>query len=323
MTIEYKKISGIDKKVSQIFYGTAADPFFSGEGGEELLDEIYALGVNAFDTARVYKLSEKALGTWIDKRGIREDVVVLSKCAHHDEETFRKRLNEKEIREDLCTSLELLKTDYIDIYLMHRDDTDVPVGKIAEIFNALYEEGKIKCYGGSNWSHKRIEEINNYANAHGLLEMSVSSPNFGLAEQVTDLWGGGAISISGPDNKEAREWYISNQMPVVAYSSLGRGFFSGKLKSTDEADPSVVLDEFAIKGYVSKDNFKRLKRCEELAKEKGVGVSDIAMAWLYRQPLNTFAIVSTSKAARMRNNINAISLELTQDELSYLDLRIN
>lgn len=319
--MEYKHIEGVGKKVSQIFYGTAADPFFSGEGGEDLLDQIYALGVNAFDTARVYQMSEKALGTWIEKRGNREDVVILSKCAHHDQVTFRKRLNEKEIREDLNTSLDLLKTDYIDIYLMHRDDTDVPAGKVAEIFTALHEEGKISCYGGSNWTHERITDVNDYAEAHGLLKMSVSSPNYGLADQVADLWGGGAITISGPENEAARAWYIDNQMPVIAYSSLGRGFFSGKLKSTDEADPSVVLDEFAMIGYVSHDNFRRLKRCEELAEKKNCSVSQIAMAYIYNQPLNTYAIVSTSSAQRMKSNIDAISIKLTKDEINYLDLK--
>ena len=82
-----------------------------------------------------------------------------------------------------------------------------------------------------------------------------------------------------------------------------------------------MLDEFAMIGYVCEDNFKRLKRCEELASAKNVGVSDIAMAWLYRQKLNTFAIVSTSSAARMQQNINAISLKLSDDELDYLDLK--
>ena len=115
---------------------------------------------------------------------------------------------------------------------------------------------------------------------------------------------------------------IDKKVSQIFYGTAADPFFSGKLKSTDEADPSVVLDEFAMKGYVSKDNFKRLKRCEELSQKKGVGVSDIAMAWLYHQPLNTFAIVSTSKAERMRNNISAISLKLTQDELDYLDLKM-
>lgn len=319
--MEYKKINGVDKKVSRIFYGTAMDPYFQGEGGEDILDEIFALGVNAFDTARVYQMAEKALGTWVDKRAIREDVVILSKCAHHDMETFRKRLNEKEIREDLEKSLELLRTDYIDIYLMHRDDEEVPAGKIAEIFTALYEEGKISCYGGSNWSHKRIQEVNDYATEHGLLTMSVSSPYYGLARQICDVWGGGSMSIAGPENAEARSWYMANQMPVISYSGMARGFFSGRLKSTDKLNPECVLDSIAVKGYACEDNFKRLERCEELAAAKGVGVSDIAMAWIYGQPLNVFAIVSTISPARMKQNIQAISLELTKEEMDYLDLR--
>lgn len=319
--MEYKKIQNVNKDVSRIFYGTAAEPFLSGEGGLELLDAIYDLGVNAFDTARDYKLAEKALGTWIEKRGLREKVVVLSKCGHPDKVTWEKRINKKDIMDDLNTSLNLLKSNYIDIYLMHRDDEDVPVGEIAEIFTGLIEDGKINSYGGSNWSHKRIKEINDYANTHGLSPMSVSSPNFGLAEQVNDLWGGGCLSISGPAEVEARDFYIKNQMPVIAYSSLGRGFLSGKLKSTDESRIAEILDEFAIKGYSSSDNFKRLKRCEELAEKKNCTVSQIAMAYIYNSPLNAFAIVSTSSAERMKANIEAISIKLTEEEIKYLELK--
>lgn len=318
--MEYREIQYVDKKVSRIFYGTAMDPFFGGEEGMELLDDIFALGVNAFDTARVYQMSEKALGKWMSSRGNRDQVVLLSKCAHPDQVTWRKRVNEKEIREDFAVSSELLQTDYIDIYLMHRDDPEVPVGEIVEIFHALHEEGKIGAYGGSNWTHQRIQEANDYAAAHGLIPMTVSSPNYGLADQVRDLWGGGSVSISGPSQKEAREWYIKNQMPAIAYSSLAHGFFSGKLKSTDRKIADQIVDPFAIKGYDCPENFERLRRCEELAERKGCTVSEIAMAFIYSQLVNTFAIVSTSSSERMKKNIHAMTMGLTHEELEYLDL---
>ena len=155
---------------------------------------LFRSGVNAFDTARVYALSEKSLGDWVYQRGLREQVVLLSKCGHPSV-SGEKRINEQEIRRDFAESSQYLKTDFIDIYLLHRDDPEIEAGVAVEILNALYAEGKIGAFGGSNWTHQRIEEANEYAYKHSLVPFSVSSPNFGLADQICDLWGGGCLSI--------------------------------------------------------------------------------------------------------------------------------
>lgn len=312
----------INKKISRIFYGTAMMPFVAGEDGSDLLDAMYELGVNAFDIARGYGEAEASVGRWVEKRGVREKVVLLSKCAHPDAQG-NKRVNEKCIREDFALSSEALKSDYIDIYLLHRDDPDVPAGEVVEIMNALYREGKIRAFGGSNWTHERIAEANEYAAKHNLIPFTVSSPNFGLAEQVQDPWGGGCITISGPSNKEARIWYKEHQIPVIAYSSLGRGLFSGRIRSDEFHKAAEVLDEVAMKGYGYPDNFERLRRCEELAQKKHCTVSQIAMAWIYNQEVDTFAVVSTSSAKRMGDNIEALHIKLTEAECAYLDLLRN
>ena len=317
--MQYAEIPYVDKKVSRIFYGTAAPPFMAGENVNELLDAVFAMGVNAFDTARQYLLSEQSVGTWMEDRQNRDQVVILSKCGHHGPDG-RKRVNEKDIREDFAESSRCLKTDHIDIYLAHRDDPDVEAGSVVEIFNALHAEGKIGAFGGSNWTHQRIEAANEYAYAHNLIPFSVSSPNFGLADQVEDLWGGGCVSISGPTNEEARAWYRKTQMPVIAYSSLGRGLFSGKVRGEDPASAAGVLDEFAMKGYACPENFERLRRCEKLAAEKSCTVSQIAMAWIYCQDINSFAVVSTAKEGRMQENADALHIRLTESEICYLDL---
>lgn len=316
--MKYAEIPYVDKKVSRIFYGTAAPPFMAGEDAGELLDAIFAIGVNAFDTARVYGMSEKSLGQWMEDRGNRDEVVVLGKCGHPSPDG-RKRVNEKEIREDFAVSSGYLKTDHIDIYLLHRDDPDVEVGPIVEIFNALHTEGKIGAFGGSNWTHQRIEAANEYAYARNLIPFSVSSPNFGLADQVTDPWGGGCVTISGPANQDARAWYQKTQMPVIAYSSLGRGLFSGKVKGDDPESAVGVMDEFAMRGYGYPENFERLRRCEALAREKNCTVPQIAMAWIYCQNINSFAVVSTGKAGRMQENVDALHIHLTDHEICYLD----
>lgn len=318
--MNYKKIPYVNKLVSPIVFGTAIMPLLAGGNGNDIMDAMYELGINTFDTARNYALAEKSLGRWIYARGNREQVVILSKCGHPASDGTR-RVNEKAIREDFEVSTQYLNTDYIDIYLLHRDDPDIPVVNVVEIMNALHAEGKIGAFGGSNWTHQRIEAANEYAYAHNLIPFTVSSPNFGLADQKADPWGGGCVSISGPESEDARKWYSTNQMPVVAYSSLGRGMFSGKVKSTDADWVREILDPVAVKGYASPDNFERLARCEQLAKEKGCSVPQIALAWIFNQPLKTFAVVSTKTAARMKENIDALKIGLTEQELQYLDLQ--
>ena len=297
----YGDIPGINKKVSRIFFGTAGDTFLKGLDNNALLDAVFDAGVNAFDTARQYMDSEKSLGKWISARGNRDRIVLLSKCGHPGP-GGRKRISEREIRKDFEKSSRYLCTDYIDIYLLHRDDPDVEAGVIVEIMNGLKAEGKIGVFGGSNWTHRRIEEANEYAYKHGLVPFSVSSPNFGLADQVTDPWGGGCVTISGPSNEEARSWYRRTQMPVIAYSSLGRGLFSGRVHADAPEKAGEIMDTVAMKGYWCPDNLERLRRCEKLAERKHCTVPQIAMAWIFRQKINAFAVVSTRKISRMQEN---------------------
>ena len=108
-----------------------------------------------------------------------------------------------DISADIHDSLARFKTDYIDLYLLHRDDPDVTVGPIVERLHEHREKGQIHAYGGSNWSHERFAAANAYAEKHGLTPFAVSSPNFSLAEQAQPPWSG-CITISGPSQKAAR-----------------------------------------------------------------------------------------------------------------------
>ena len=182
---EKRTIRGLPLPVSPVFFGTAMEPLMrDGDAAAGLLDSVLEAGVNAFDCARSYGQAEVALGRWIRARGCRDEVAILTKCG--DIREGRVEVNRGVIREQMAQSLDRLQTDCIDLYLLHRDDPSVEAGAIIEIMNALYSEGKIRAFGGSNWSYRRIEEANEYAYSHGLIPFSVSSPNFGLAEQVAD-----------------------------------------------------------------------------------------------------------------------------------------
>ena len=316
--MKYGKIPGVELPVSRILMGTASEPFQSGGDACDILDSMFELGITAIDTARNYGMAEKSVGDWMEKRGNRDKVVILSKCAHPDEKSSR-RVSEKDILEDFAVSTDLLKTGYIDIYLLHRDVEDVDVSVPINVLNDLHSQGKIGAFGASNWTVERIREANEYAVSRGLIPFTVSSPNYSLAYQEADMWGGG-VTISGPENKTAREWYASNGMPVVAHSPMSRGFFSGRFTSDDRQAAAEILDGFAQKGFFFDDNFERLRRCEVMAKQKGCTVAQLSLAWLFSSPMNMFAAIGTTSAQRMAQNIAALDIALTPAERDYLDL---
>ena len=317
--MQKQMITELGREVSRIFLGTASAPFSTGGDGSGLIESALEMGINAVDTARVYGLSENSLGRWLEKPGNREKVVLLTKCGHPAEDGTR-RVSAREMKRDLVLSLEALRTDVIDIYLLHRDDPETPVGEILETFQEMKEAGHVRAFGGSNWTVARLRVANEYAAKHGLQPMTVSSPQFGLASQVKDPWGGNCVTVSGPAAEADRAWYRENQMPLIAYSSLGRGMMSGRVKSGDPEGARRILDRYALEGFAWPENFERLRRAEQLAEKKGVTVSQIAMSWIFRRRMNVFAVVSTSSPERLRQNAEATEIDLTEAECAWLDL---
>ena len=174
-------------------------------------------------------------------------------------------------------------------------------------------------FGVSNWTVDRIREANRYAEENGLDGFSVSSPNFGLARQMADLWGGGCVTVSGPEHEADRAWYAQSGMPVIAYSSLGRGFFSGKFRSDDPQGAERVLDLYARKGYLYPENLRRLCKAEELAERYGETVPEIAMRYVFSHPMNVFAVVSTIDPKRLDSSVRAAGNPLTAEDVSELE----
>jgi len=210
-----------------------------------------------------------------------------------------------------------LKTDYIDIYLLHRDDESVSPESVLEGLNEYYDSGKIKIFGGSNWSVNRLEEVNNLAKKEGIKGFSVSSPCFSLAEQIGDPWGG-SVNISGDSHKSDRKWYEENQIPVISYSALARGFLSGKYKTGMNIYGSG-LQNGTIEEYNYPENILRLKRCENLAKEKNTEVSVIALSYILGQDMNVFPIISPSEKEHLKINLMALDIKLSKEEIIYLE----
>ncbi len=318
--MDYGTIVGIAKPVSRLVLGTMIISIQERERSFALLDAAVELGWTAFDTAHGYAGgdSERGLGQWMQERGNREQVVIVSKGCHHNRD--RRRVTPYDLASDLYDSLARLQTNYVDLYLLHRDDPAVPVGPIVEALNGHLEAGRIHAYGGSNWTHERIIEANEYAEKHGLTPFTASSPNYGLADQIEDPWGGGCVTISGPANRKARAWYAANGMPALAYSSLARGFFSGRVTPDNYEQTKDTLDRACRTAYAHEPNFRRLERALRLSEEKAVSVPQLVLAFMFASPVNVYPIVGAASRDELADNLKAFAVSLSQEERAWLDL---
>jgi 1-deoxyxylulose-5-phosphate synthase len=312
--MKYGAVPGVGERVSRLVMGSMA---FSARPIEEvhrLYDRFVAAGGNAFDTARVYGRgeTERLFGEWVRERGARERITVIGKGAHHDPGTGQRRVTPEAIAEDVETSLAALGMDAIDLYFLHRDDPELPVGPIVEALNAQAELGRLRAYGGSNWTQARLEAANEHAAARGLRPFVASSPNLALPVPSEPMWLN-CVSLSG--DAEAQAWYRRAGMPVFAWSSQARGFF-GERFAPDRPD----VDPDVTRVYYTEGNWERRRRAGELAREKGVTPTQVALAWVLSQPLEVFALVGPLSVAELDDCLGALELELSQDEVGWLNL---
>jgi len=320
MTMEYGSVVGVDKPVSRLVQGSIPLSREDTRGSHRLLDEVYEYGCRTFDTAFSYGNGEceTILGEWITSRKVREDVVVLGKCAHPIDGT--PRVTPEDITSDLHTSLKRQKTDYLDLFVLHRDNPEVPVGPIVDVLNEHLRAGKITAFGGSNWSASRVAEANAYAAENNLRPFTVSSPNYSLAVQAKAPWEG-CLSISGPAGEADRQWYIEQGMPIFPWSSLAGGFFSGRFRRDNLDTFDSYLDRLCVESYCTEENFTRLDRTEALGERYGLSIPQVAMAFIMSQPLDVFALVGCRSGDEFRMNAAVLGQKLSADELDWLDLK--
>jgi len=304
--ITYGRIAGLDKPISRLLLGV--DNQEDIVHTSMMLDAFFERGGNAFDTAYVYGdgKHETLLGQWVTNRGVREQVVILDKGAHTPFCT------PEDLTRQLLISLERLQTEYVDIYMLHRDNPQVPVGEFVDVLNEHQRAGRIRIFGGSNWTIERIEAANAYAAQHGLQGFSAISNNFSLARMVQPPWEG-CLSASTP---EFRAWLTQTQMPLFPWSAQARGFF------LDDTSPEFNADPERVRSWFSEDNFERLRRAREMAKRYNVLPINVALAYVLHQPFPTFPIIGPRTLRELLTSLPALGLRLTADELRWLNLEV-
>ena len=274
--------------------------------GQIVLDDYFERGGNTFDTAYIYGsgAADAALGHWVRSRGVREEVVLIAKGAHTPDCT------PEGILWQLDASLQALQTDYADLYIMHRDNLDVPVGEFITVLNDQLKAGKFQAFGCSNWTLERLIEANTYAKKHGLVGFSILNNQMSLARMIDPVWAN-CLSVS---DQASRAWLTENQFPVLAWSSQARGFF------TASAHPKNQANEELARCWYSDDNFLRKQRAAELARERGVEEINVALAYVLSQPFPIWSLIGPATVAEVRSCFSALEISLTPDEVRWLNL---
>ncbi len=253
-----------------------------------MFDDFVERGGTTFDTAYIYGggRGEKLLGQWIKSRGNRDEVVVIGKGAHTphcDPESITRQLNE---------SLERLQTDHVDLYLMHRDNEEIPVGEFVDVLDEHFRAGRIKAFGGSNWSLERFDEANAYAAAQRQAAVHAAEqppqPRPGVRRTVGRVPARARRRVAGVAAGAA-----GRAVPVVepgarilhragqAGGPLGRG-----------TGPLLLL----------RRQLPTARPCPGTGGAHGVEPTAIALAWLLHQPYPVFPLIGPRHLSETRTS---------------------
>jgi len=288
--------------IDRIVCGTQlAEPPGSVAEAFPVWDAFAAAGGTWFDTARVYGdgASDRALGAWLASRGTRERTTVVGKGAHTP------HCDPMSLTRELHESLEALQTDHLDVYLLHRDNLEVPVGEFVDVCDEHLRAGRFAAWGGSNWTAARIDEANAYATENGRAPMTYVSNQLSLARMVQRTYPGTETA----NTPAFRAWLAARDITLLAWSSQAAGFFAG-----------LSADGFLAHAWFDDDNLERRRRVEVLAAELGVAPTTLALAWVLHQPDAIRPIIGPRHVEEVASSLAAVDVVLSDRQLAWLDL---
>ena len=275
-----------------------------------VLDAFLDMGGNFIDTSNNYAHwvgtgdeSETLLGEWISERKCRDKIILATKVGF-DRKGEGAGLRKEQIEFWIDESLRKLKTDYVDLYYAHTDDTSVPMEETVEAFGRLVEKGKVRVIGGSNYDTWRFSEFNCTAQRMGYTPYSVMQQSFSYLYAKPDVKPG--YTFSEYVNRERLRYLAAKDIPLVSYSCLLKGGYENDARLSDEF----------VKG-------SRLEFIRSMANEKGVSASALVIAWLANlhklsENPRIIPLFSSSSADHFVDNCKALDIPLSMEELTAL-----
>ncbi|ASQ05885.1 aldo/keto reductase [Sinorhizobium meliloti WSM1022] len=278
-----------------------------------LLDAFFDAGFNAVDTADVYSSwapgnrggeSEAIIGKWLKQSGRSRDSAVIVTKVGSELGPDRKGLSRRWIMQAVEDSLRRLQTDYIDLYLSHWPDPDIPYDETLAAYDTLLSQGKLRAIGASNLDAQQMRDALDVAAAKDLPRYDVLQPEYNLYDRA---------SYDGP----LRNLCIVEEIGVITYFSLARGFLSGKYRSHKDLEGSARGG--GVEKYLDGRGMRILGVLDEIAEETGAKQAEIALAWIIAREGVTAPIASATNADQLASLVRSAELALPEEAIRRLN----
>ncbi len=311
----YAKLGNTGLVVSRLTLGTMS---FGAGGGNtaiartreadavDLVARAIEAGVNFIDTADVYAGGEceEIVGRAI--AGRRDDVVLATKAGWRTGAPLnRSGLSAAHLHWSIDASLKRLGTDHVDVYIAHRDDAHTPLEETLQALDTIVRHGKARYLGVSNWSAWKVAAALELQRANGWAPFS----------HVQMMY-----SLLGRDvEHQVLPMAAHYGLGFTAWSPLAGGFLSGKYTRDNLSDPDNRLSGFDMIPFDKDNGFALVETMRGIADAHEASVAQIALAWLLSKPAVSSVLIGASKASQLEDNLAAVDVSLSADELATLD----
>jgi aryl-alcohol dehydrogenase (NADP+) len=266
------------------------------------------LGINFFDTADLYSLgvSEEILGRALQDFAPRDRVVIATKVFNPmGDDPNQRGLSRKHIRESIDASLRRLRTDYVDLYQIHRFDYETPIEETLDALNDVVRAGKALYIGASSMHAYQFAKMLHTSDRLGLARFATMQNHYNL--------------VYREEEREMLPLCREEGIGVIPWSPLARGFVAGNRRPQDYGETSrAKTDAYAQQLYYQPSDFTVVDRITEIAKQRGIPNAQVALAWVLQQPGITSPIIGASKMSHLDDAIAALSVKLNDTELKAL-----
>lgn len=302
-----KKIGRSDVMVTPLCLGGNVFGWTADQAASfAVLDAFVAGGGDFIDSADVYSSwapgnkggeSEEIIGRWMAARGNRNKVVIATKLGSKMGEG-EEGLSAGYIVRAVEASLRRLQTDVIDLYQAHIDDDKTPLEESLKAFDTLKQQGKVRALGASNYTGARLSEALRISAAGGLARYDCLQPNYNYIDRQAY-------------ESDAQPVCRANDVSVIPYFSLARGFLTGKYREGAEK-PGSQRAGGVVKSYFNEAGFAALARVDHAAAALHATPAQIALAWLMAQPEIAAPIASATTVAQVNDLLGALALNPVQ-----------